>query len=218
MFFIIPILLLLLSCNQNQSTNSNSDSVNNDRTKDTLLGKTQEKADSISYVGDDNSFIRLSDSILMLLENKDYYRLSRFIHPRSGIRFSPYGFVDTLKNQKLSAKQLKELIKSKKAINWGTFQGSGEPIILSVNDYLERFAYDVDFLNADKKSINKIFGADSASSNIASIYPDCNFVQFYFPGFKKQYEGMDWKSLVLVFKKEDARAFLVGIIHDEWKG
>jgi hypothetical protein len=41
-------------------------------------------------------------------------------------------------------------------------------------------------------------------------------VEYYFPGFEAQYEGMDWKSLRLVFEQHQGSWKLVGIIHNEW--
>jgi hypothetical protein len=35
-------------------------------------------------------------------------------------------------------------------------------------------------------------------------------------GFDPEYEGMDWRSLRLVFEKKNDIWYLVGIIHDQW--
>ncbi|MBK8311687.1 MAG: hypothetical protein IPL04_13125 [Chitinophagaceae bacterium] len=37
-----------------------------------------------------------------------------------------------------------------------------------------------------------------------------------FPGSIKKFDGMDWRSIRLVFKIKDGKYFLVGVIHDEW--
>ena len=214
---ITILLFLLISCNQNGRGRSNNDTLSSNQRKDTISNNVQEKTDSISSIKNDTSLISFSNNILKLIKNKEYAQLSQFIHPQLGIRFSPYGVADTVKNQRLSAQQFLKLNENKKIINWGTFEGTGEPINLSLNNYFKRFAYDVDFMTAEKKSVNKIIGSDSSSSNITSIYPDCDFVQYYFSGFNKKYEGMDWKSLVLVFRKGSMKTYLVAIMHDEWK-
>jgi hypothetical protein len=41
-------------------------------------------------------------------------------------------------------------------------------------------------------------------------------VEYYFPGFDLQLQGMDWRSLRLVFTLYDNTWYLVGIIHDQW--
>ena len=35
-------------------------------------------------------------------------------------------------------------------------------------------------------------------------------------GFEPEYEGIDWKSLTLVFEKDSGDCYLVGIIHGQW--
>lgn len=215
-FLSIPLLLLLMtSCNESRTSESKNVADSNKSVNETNINTLPDSQKS--EFKSDTTIAALADSILHLLKNRDYTHFAHFIHPQSGVRFSPYGIVDTAKNKRLSAQELIELTKNKKPIKWGTFEGTGESINLIVDDYFKRFVYDVDFINAEKRSINKVIGADSTSNNIASIYPGSDFVQFYFSGFKKQYQGMDWKSLVLVFSKKDSKRFLVGIIHNQWK-
>jgi hypothetical protein len=210
------LLCALIACNQTGSNKSYKDSATITHEKDTRF-KDADTA-RVTSPAKDFSLLLLSDTVLRLFKSQDFAHLATFIHPQAGVRLSPYGVVDTIKDERIFAKQLVELSSNKKTVKWGIFEGSGEPISLNIGAYFKRFVYDVDFIHAERKSINKIVGADSSSSNIASVYPGNDFVQFYFSGFKKQYEGMDWKSLVLVFKKESSRHYLVAIIHDQWKG
>lgn len=76
--------------------------------------------------------------------------------------------------------------------------------------------YDVDFLNAPNISLNKTISSGNSLNNIDSVYGNCTYVEFYFPGFKEKYDGMDWRSLKLVFEKQDNKLFLIGVIHDQW--
>lgn len=208
--------LILVGCNQPGSGKFDKGS-NINLQKDTLAAKISEKRYKGSTIETDSTLINFSDSVLTLIKNRKYVDLSKFIDPQLGLLISPYGKIDTTKNVKLSPAQLIQLDKKNKIMRWGVFEGTGKPIQLTINNYFKRFVYEVDFIKAEKKSINKIIGHDSSSSNIKLIYPDCDFVQYYFSGFNKEYEGMDWKSLVLVFKEEGKRLFLVAIVHDEWK-
>ena len=52
--------------------------------------------------------------------------------------------------------------------------------------------------------------------NQFEIYDNPIVVEYYFPGFNPEYEGMDWKSLRLVFEKYEDSWKLVGIIHNQW--
>ncbi len=215
--FILMICFLVAGCNQNSSTKKittyDSVAINND----SIEKKISSKNDTVSVMKNDTALMNLSVSILKYLKAKDTKKLAEFIDSSSPVRFSPYGDVDTLHDKKLTAEELLAYSKNQKKIHWGIYDGTGYPINLSLNKYFEKFVYDLDFLKAKQTSINKIISGGSTFNNLVSIYPDCDFTQFYFPGSEKKYNGMDWKALVLVFKKDGGKYYLVGVIHDQWR-
>jgi hypothetical protein len=200
---IIFLTIALTSCNENKST------PNLNKSTDTI------QIDS-SPINKDSLILELSDQILTSIKNKDFKKLSEFIHPLFGVRFSPYAFIDTLSNVKLTAVTLIEQIQKQNHLTWGFYDGSGDSICLTVKEYFNKFVYNADFINAEKKSLNKIIGIGNTINNIDSIYVDCDFSESYFSGFDKKFEGMDWCSLRLVFKKHKDKYYLVGIVHDQW--
>ena len=174
-----------------------------------------------------NSLIAENDSaqvttksleILKALKEKDYEFMSYYFHPALGIRFSPYAYIDTSIDVVLTASEYTNLLTNskKKLLNWGSFDGSGDPIMLTMKNYIKKYIYDVDFYNAEKISFNRILGAGNSQDNIRAVYEGLPFVEFYFSGFEEKYSGMDWRSLKLVFKKYEDRFYIVGIIHSEW--
>jgi len=166
----------------------------------------------------DSILLRLTNNILVALKNKNYSAFANYIHPVSGIRFSPYGYIDTLKNLRFSREKFIATAKADKQemIVWGEFDGTGDPIKMTVNNYMQRFVYDVDFVKPEKRSVNEFIGSGNSLNNLDSVYKDCDFTESHFSGFEKKYAGMDWKTLRLVFKLRNGRFFLVGIVHDEW--
>jgi hypothetical protein len=96
------------------------------------------------------------------------------------------------------------------------YDGSGEPIDLTFRGYFERFIYDADFARPDVVGFDEEVGWSSMVNNIAEVYPTAMTVEYHFEGFEPQYEGMDWRSLRLVFEYEAGAWYLVGIVHDEW--
>ncbi|NLE25228.1 MAG: hypothetical protein GX625_07790, partial [Clostridiaceae bacterium] len=78
------------------------------------------------------------------------------------------------------------------------------------------FIYDVDFASAEKIGYNEILGHGNTLENSAEVYKDSMVVEYHFPGLDPQYEGMDWRSLRIVFEKHNDTWYLVGIIHDQW--
>ena len=141
--------------------------------------------------------------------------LAGYVHPKLGLRFSPYAAVkDT--DQVFPAETIYSLWADKRLYTWGNFYGSGEPIDLSFPDYYSSFVYDVDFANAPQMALNHRLGVGTTMDNIFEYYQGSMFVEYYFPGFDPQYEGLDWRSLRLVFMQEGGSWYLVGIIHDQW--
>lgn len=163
------------------------------------------------------SIVRASSAeVLALLKAKDMEKLSQAVHPDKGVRFSPYGYVNTETDLVFTVNEIRNLQSDHKVYVWGSYDGSGQPIELSFKDYYNKFVYDKDFQNAEETGYNKILGQGNSLINISDVYPDANFVEYYFPGFEPKYEGMDWESLRLVFEKKDSVWYLVGIIHDQW--
>jgi hypothetical protein len=166
----------------------------------------------------DSMALPLSKEILTAVRNKDYQKFASFIDSTGEIRFSPYGYIDTVNDKTFTAQQFLDYSSDKKntKFTWGIYDGSGEKMILTVNEYFKKFVYDVDFLNAPHINLNKTVRTGNSLNNIDSVYKNCVYVEFYFPGFNKKYEGMDWRSLKLAFKKANNKLNLVGLIHYQW--
>lgn len=157
-----------------------------------------------------------ADEALKLIKLQDMAKLSQLVHPDKGVRFSPYGHVDTKTDLVFSAGQIKNIVSDKKVYNWGSFDGSGQPIELTFDEYYRKFIYDKDFANAKDIGYNKILGKGNTANNSFEVYPNSIIVEYHFPGFDQKYQGMDWRSLRLVFEKKGADWYIVGIIHDQW--
>ena len=216
---IILLLLLLCACANNSSDKTarqtDSNSLSADSTPfikiDTPI---LVKIDTPVKEGEILSFAR--DSILPLMDAKKYVKLAHFISDE-GIYFSPYGLADTTKSKMLSRIQFLQLLKNNNKVLWGTADGTGDTIQLTIPQYFKKYVYNVAFLKAVQTSVNKIIDPDSTISKVPSVYANHSFVQFYFPGFNEDYEGLDWKSLLLVFKQQQSKYYLVAVINNKWK-
>ncbi|NNU88569.1 hypothetical protein ETC04_15865 [Geobacillus sp. MR] len=155
-------------------------------------------------------------AIVEALKAKDMDRLAMYVHPDKGVRFSPYGHVDIANDVVFAKDELPSLMESNRIYRFGTFDGSGEPIMMTFSDYFQKFVYDVDFANPHMIGNNIVIGKGNTLENIHEVYPDGVFVEFHFTGFDEQYDGMDWKSLRLVFEQDGGSWRLVGIVHDQW--
>ena len=166
----------------------------------------------------DSVLLYLTQDILTAFKNKNYVAVADFIDPVAGVRFSPYGFVDTIRNVIFSREKFAEQVRrsNQDKIVWGEFDGSGNTIRMTLNEYIAKFVYDVDFSTPETRKVNEFIGHGNSLNNLLSVYENSDFTESHFSGFEKKYEGMDWRSLRLIFKERDEKFFLVGVVHDQW--
>lgn len=202
------VIFVLYSCTNKQQENKQTE------LKETLTQPKVKPTDS-----DDLS---LSDTIaatarqaLIFIKDKNYKELVNYF-ASEGVTFVPYGFIDTAKHKKLSREDFLEAINKKWVLTWGSYDGTGEPIKLTVNQYLAKFVYNADYLNAEADAFDTVINQGNSINNIQKIYPNHHFIDYHFSGFEQQSKGMDWTSLRMVFTKEDGQYFIVAIIHDQW--
>lgn len=154
-------------------------------------------------------------AVLTALANKDLAGLAQYVDPVNGVRFSPYAFVDDT-DLVFMPDQLAALPGSTEVYEWGSFDGSGEPIRLTYDDYDKRFVYSLDFAHAKQVGYNLVIGSGNTINNAAEYYPGSIIVEHFDPGYDPDYSGLKWQSLRLVFQERDSVWYLVGIIHDQW--
>lgn len=158
----------------------------------------------------------LTEEILTLLKAKEYEKLADYMHPVNGVRFSPYAYIDTLKNIRLQRAEFLGELQKNEPLRWGEFDGSGDPMVLTIKEYFAKFVYNADFLNAEKTAYNEMLGHGNSLNNLTSVYRGSNFTESYFSGFDPKYNGMDWTTLRLVYGNHEGKAYLIAIIHDQW--
>lgn len=157
----------------------------------------------------------LGVKVLEAFKSKDMQSLSGYVHPDKGVRFSPYTYVETEKDVVISKEELSTLPDGDKVFNWGFYDGSGEPIELTFEEYMSRFIYDYDFLNADEVLYDTKTDRGNTINNVFEVYPGSHVLEYHYKG-TAEYDGMDWRSLKLVFEEKDGTWYLVGVVHDEW--
>lgn len=222
--FIILIVVssIVVACRDNSGSKSQPPAVDTNKTN-TVTADSLQKAkainDSIQFAKrKDSILMKMTQNVLTALKNKNYPAFANYIHPAEGIRFSPYAFVDTITHIKFSKSSFNAQVnKADSEMKvWGLFDGTGDPIKMTLNNYMNRFVYDADFIKPEKISVNKFISSGNSLNNLSDVYKGCDFTESHFSGFDPKYSGMDWKTLRLVFKERNKRFYLVGIVHDEW--
>jgi hypothetical protein len=227
LIIFISIFLFLAACKNNTKQENEKQII---KREDTVgiknsIGNSENKTNLIAKSGSaqinspkDSILLQLTQDILTAIKSKNYFAVANFIDPILGVRFSPYAYVDTVDNVIFSKEKLAQqskLVKQDKIV-WGVIDPTRESINMTLNDYMQKFVYDVDFIKPEKRSVNKFIGGGNSLNNLKLIYKNCDFTESYFSGFEEKYEGMDWRSLRLVFKERQGRFLLVGIVHDKW--
>jgi hypothetical protein len=157
--------------------------------------------------------------IMLAIKNRDMQRLASFVHPRKGVRFSPYVYVDKKMAMVLSRQQVVSLYRSKRRFVWGEQDGSGDPIRLTFRQYLRSYVYRQDLLTDKEVGYNPPDrgGPGTDINNVLENYPRAILVRYAHAGITGPRGGaMDWQQLWLVFEKSGNDWYLVGIVNNEW--
>lgn len=150
------------------------------------------------------------------LSEHNYTTIVNDIHPTRGVRFSMYGRVVVASDKVFSRDQFAQYLdQSRIRFTWGQLDGTGDPLVIPLPEYLDTWVAAEDFDNTSV-SVNEIeqYGIYTIK-NLQTIYPLAEVVEFYYNG-SDEYQGMDWRALRLVFETYQGRRYLVAIINDQW--
>jgi spore germination protein GerM len=163
-----------------------------------------------------DEILALSEEILLVLKNKDIGSLENYIHPVEGLRFSPYVCANFEENHIFEKNDLLSAWNSSNIYNFGSYDGTGDPINLTFKDYYDRFVYERDYSTSNDITVNNDVLGYLLNPRLTALYPGFNITNHYMEGVNPDYGGLDWKSLKLVYQKYNGVWSLVSIIHDEW--
>ena len=201
------LLLLALTATGCQSASESSEAI--------VAQPTSTSATAISTDISQQTLKQQALRIQRALANKDFARITDDIHPTRGVRFSMYAYVrpgsDKVFNRAQYAQYLQQ---SKIRFTWGERDGSGEPLIIPLPEYLDTWVDGRKFNNVNI-SVNKITNNGNSINNLKDIYQNSDVVEFYYKG-TEEYAGMDWRVLRLVFDEYQGKRYLVAVVNDQW--
>lgn len=225
---VVIIALVLTSCSPASNSNLEEELKAKDDLIKTLEDEKKSLEDEVEALKDrvkeleeqsvqrPQSLLSTALQVVEILKNEDMTALAAYVHPTSGVRFTPYSYVDTASDLTFTQDQVAALMSDNTIRTWGAYDGSGEPIDKTFSDYYDEFVYDEDYLNPHMIGNNVLIGKGNSLDNLTDVYTNGEFVEFHFSGFDPQYEGIDWSSLKLVFEQVSGEWKLVGIIHSQW--
>lgn len=204
--------------NNSEVTNTKNNSSGSTIDTNNSISNNQSKEPEISNKPTSNHEIfEYANEIVKALKDRDFNKLATFVSDDMPLGFSPYSNADFNTMIYLTPSEVSSIPSDNRMLTWGVSDGSGEPIELIPLDYFDKYVYDKDFYNAPEISLDNILGAGSMIDNTSNSSNVDHFVEYHFPSFDPQYEGMDWESLRLAFHVDDNGVYkLVLIIHDCW--
>ncbi len=103
---------------------------------------------------------------------------------------------------------------------WGGYnEGKGDAIELTPMDYFDAYITSHDFTSAPEKMVKSY---EDVAEGFAFWKNDINggdyFVEYHYPGFKEEFEGMDYQTLYMIFTydEENEKYLLTGIANEYW--
>lgn len=160
----------------------------------------------------DSSFIPFALKIVKALSESDLGRVDRAIHPTLGVVISPYSFIDSPQIWKALTPALAF---PDSIYHWGYYDGSGDSIRMTFEEFYSSFIYCANFLAVLDTALNRPAHYGNSLNNFKELFPQAEYLDFHVEG-KEEYGFLDWKILRLGFQLIDKRWYLVAIIHDEW--
>lgn len=157
---------------------------------------------------------KINQIVIKLIKKRDISALSKYAHPKKGIMFSPYSDLKNNDNQIIEKKELVKIYEKNEELVWGEYDGTGVRILLTFDNYFDRFIYDEDFIEYEP-NYDSIMGTGNSIENMNSVFPYARSVEYYTPG-TEEYAYMDWKSLRLLYEIYRGKYYLVAVVHNEW--
>ena len=149
--------------------------------------------------------------VLLAIKNLDMRKLAELVHPRKGVRFSTYAWVDR-GDKWLSKQQVRNLVRRDPSSVWFTVDEAGTRMRMTAREYLKKYVYEYDYLKATKVSYNTQHKRSNTIPNVLDFYPRAIIVEYYEPNRDQNERG--WDTLWLVFEKSGNDWYLVGVVKD----
>ncbi len=149
--------------------------------------------------------------VIKAIKFKNFRTLKKFIHPKKGLRLSPYPYI-MLRDKIIKKNDITRLYRNGEIFTWGV-DNNLAPIELSFAEYYEQYLYSDDFANYDELWFNPINKDSNIIDNTRQSFPRGIFVEYHiFDNFidnKPRYLSL----IKLVFEEYRGHWYLSAIIN-----
>lgn len=217
---LFMIMLLMVGCNKPSETDKDvypettEPSKSSDSETELPIVEGEEE---VTFSPEEQELIELATKIFDRLLNRDYETVSTYISDDYKVVFTPYANVEWDNAVKFSANEVAGFGTSETVYTWGNYDGSGEPIDMTPQEFTSTFITNHFYPGAPNVSVDKKVGNNTLEDNTSNYENIEHFVEFHYPMFNPEFEGLDWESLRFGFKKDASGEYkLTIIIHDCW--
>jgi len=147
-----------------------------------------------------------ADLVIKAIKFKNFTLLKQMIHPKHGVRFSPYLYVMST-DIVFNAENIQSRFYGDYIYDWGS-KRSNKNIKMSFSEYYRRYIYNHDYAVTHNITYNKLSDISNVIDNVLSFYPNSIIVEYYSDNQSDYEESL----LRLVFEKHKDDWFLSGII------
>lgn len=211
---ILLLSILEFSCVKNEHSNQKETSAT-DLATDQEKNQENPGTSASGKAKSDSAVVKgINDELLQLLKEEKYSDFADLIHSEKGVRFSMYGYINPSKDKTFSSEEFRKYVGTRVKFTWGERDGSGDPLVMTIEDYLKKWVYKRDFIKGEF-AYNRYLQTGNSLNNIHDVYPLTVFSENYIAGSAK-YNEMDWNCLRFVFEKKDGKFLLVAVVNDEW--
>ena len=162
--------------------------------------------------------LEAGSTVLSALKAGDIQTLATLVDTELGVPLTPDATVDPHSDLTFLPDQLSQAGANGTRYVWGYTQGKGDPITMTLPEYLDAYVFNIDYTQAPIIGVDSILSSGNSLENVQDAYPESRFLEYYFPGQDPEMGGLDWCALKLVFRDPDRTGGyrLIGIIHSEW--
>ncbi|CAM3949480.1 S-layer homology domain-containing protein [Alkalicoccus chagannorensis] len=162
-------------------------------------------------VENEEELIAVTDEFMAALRDGDMEEAASFVDEE--LLFSPYANVSD-EDMSFTSEEVAGLWADDTVYDWGDFDGTGDDILKTYQEYDERFVYARDYLEEAEVNVNARLGMGNVIDNTDDVYPGSHVVEYHIPA--EDEEGFEWQSLRLVVTEIDDEWYVEAVINDEW--
>jgi hypothetical protein len=160
-----------------------------------------------------DSILNNAKEIVSYLKAKNFEKLSKYVSPTRGLRFSMESYIQP-GDQVFFPAGVVGLWTNSKKYKWGEDE-AGE-MNGTFREYYSKYVYNKDFAGKAQVGVNKVLrGGSNCLVNTDKVYSEYINVDFFIQSTQPGAE-LDWSTLRLVFTQENGNWYLRHIIHDHW--